>query len=327
MEQSLLRLSFILAGAYLIRSGITIWLRGEIYTHLELIILCFIFVLLGFFMLFIGTTTYRIRYVAYLIPTSILGSLSTEFYISTLELQSIKGILPFLFHLAIYLVLYVSAPSALRPISVLPLLLFSSWGISVAIMSGNQWQIGAFFLLLSALYWKKGFLRAFCYGIACSVNYFPIILGPFLLVRIWKEASPLSFKLRGRRIGEFLLIAGFSLLICSFFFLLEPSGSLFDSVQFSFDMWFLRWPQSLIFIWVQIQERFTGLALLFLPLLVIIYALHFKNLKHSLWIYPGMLLWLFSEKEENVVAYWLPMLMLSLYTLYSEHVKNKEGTV
>lgn len=324
MEKGIIHLSFIMTGAYLVRIGINIWIRGKIYTHIESISLCFIFVLLGFFMFFIGTSKYQIDHFKHFIPVSILGGLSAQFYVSTLEIQDIGGITPFVFHLGVYVVIYLSAPSVLKPICLLPLLL-TPYLIQDTAFGGQGMRWG-FFLLLSAVFWEKEKIRAFSYGLACSIKPFPCVLMPFFLIRIWKEASHFPLPSRVRKIGTFLLIAGVTFLICDLIFLVGSPKDLLDVVLDPINSLFVIVQHGVLFLWVQLKRFYTLASFIVFMILASIYFLNFDKVKHSLWIYPGIILWFAYQGEGNYFFYWVPMLIISLYSLYAEYAERKEGT-
>jgi hypothetical protein len=311
-----------MTGAYLVRVGIGIWIQGKIYTHIESIFLCFLFILLGFFMFFFGTSTYQIASVKHIIPVSIFAGLVTQFYVSALEIQAIGRSIPFIFYLGIGIVLYVSAPPVFKPISLFPFLLTPH--LMRDAVSGGQGTIWTFFLLLSALFWEKEEFRAFCYGVACSRSPVPCVLLPFLLIRIWKEARHFPFNVKVRKIAVFVLIAAITFLVCVLIFLMGDPKDLRSIIFDPMPSLLIMWQHGSMVLGIQLKRYYTYSSLVTLMTLGILYVVNFDWIKHSLWMYPVLVLWFSYKGPGNDFFYWIPMLMASLYSLYAEYIRQQE---
>lgn len=237
-------------------------------------------------------------------------------------------IVTLLFHVGVFILLYLSAPSGLKPIALFPLLADSRLiDYTASGVTGMMW---VFFLLLTALLWKRETLRAVFYSLACLIKPTPWVLAPFLLIRIWQEAGHASLRSRMRKIGIFTLISGSVFLLFNLIFIIHDPKSWFGAVLAPMiaPMVMLGYGLSSLTqagIWIQPKSFYTLCSFLALIILVIVYFLNFDRVKHTLWFYPGIILWFSYRSLGNYFVYWTPMLMISLYSLYAEYVEDKLG--
>src|SRR5262249_53596941 len=92
----------------------------------------------------------------------------------------------FIFHLASVLLVFSLVPSRWKALSLAPF----SFGIPLAI--GYSWtdSVWAFFLLMTAVLWRRDRrLSLLSFGLAAATKQIALVVAPFLLVRMWKDAG------------------------------------------------------------------------------------------------------------------------------------------
>lgn len=398
MRKICIHLGFIITGIYLLETGVNGWSRGKVLLHYEVKSLCIAIFLFGCVLIILGTSTYPIQRLKYMILLGFLIGTVTQYYIiATIENPSyttdsiafshyaarltIEGKNPYkysmlpalsefnvpstfvtshldgsieervnypvlnffiyipfilcnvqdmrivtlLFHIGVYLLLYRTAPSPLQPLVAFPLLIDASLIYYTA--SGATGMTWAFFMVLTAILWKRERLRAVTYSAACLIKPTPWALAPFLLIRIWKEAEQLSFKGKLGKIVTFSLIFGGVFFLCNFIFIWDDPQSWFAGVFAPLHAPMLMAGQGLSTLtqtgfWVQPKSFYSLCSFSILFVLLIAYACNFDRMKHTVWCYPGIILWCSYRSLGHYFVYWTPMLMISVYSLYTEHVKH-----
>lgn len=78
-KSTIVRLGLIFTGALLLYVGYASWLRGQIYVHFEVAVLCFISYLIGFSLIFLSLINYekliKLKHIEYLILASLIFAL------------------------------------------------------------------------------------------------------------------------------------------------------------------------------------------------------------------------------------------------------------
>jgi hypothetical protein len=242
-----------------------------------------------------------------LIPFQLLGLPSNYTYV--------------VFYLLSLVVVFRSAPPAIRPLVLLPF--FIDPNPSHLAFIGLNDSVWSFMLVMTVATWRHNRQRAVWYGLACAVKQHPLLIAPFLVIRIWHETSG-SLAEKARSI---LLFAG-------------VSGGIFTLVNLPFIVAdFEAWLNSiLVFTETQIiissgLSRLTQLGVVMMPrsiyslFMLAAYALglflywrHFSRWREALWLVPGIVLYFNYRALDHYWVYLtLPLILSVIRTEQPSH--------
>ena len=134
-------------------------------------------------------------------------------------------LIPILAQIALVILIFLIAPSGVRPIVLLPLVVWFSFS-NLAVVGANDivWSASIAAMIVS---WRYPNLGAISYGLAIAYKQVPWFLLPFLLVRIWCEPDPgtkVAQRLAG--VAQFTLMSGLTFLLVNLPFLASGSEGL-----------------------------------------------------------------------------------------------------
>lgn len=234
------------------------------------------------------------------------------------------------FEAVAFILIWFRAPAVLRPLALLPLTIdpdlfiqFTGGGVMDYI-----W-VTPMVACAIALYSGRLGWSALFYGLAAGIKQQPWLLAPFLAVYVWQTQKD------GRRLSSVVEYAGIA-------------AAAFLALNLPFMLWdFSGWIRGVL---LPIHERLvpfgSGVSLLTtagiadLPksfytaatlgvaaVLVIAYMLHFRNLKHSLWLAPAVIMWFGYRSMQNYFVYWAPVVLIALFVWWEEmeHVDADEA--
>ncbi len=225
--------------------------------------------------------------------------------VAPLQALGLPGVftLSILAHVAVLILIFVAAPRRWQPVILLPAVVgFDFVNLTLIGSLDIVWTLA---LVGVVAVWRRPTLRAILYGLAISFKQSPALLAPFLFIRLWKEDE------QGRppvSILRFLLISSATfLLVNSPFLLWDPIAWLTGYTQPVRDSLVILSSGSLSTLTQGGILYLPKLFFLFVPLfvlglLVILYWRHFNQLRHALWIFPGIVMW-FSYR--SLFSYWL----------------------
>lgn len=205
--------------------------------------------------------------------------------------------LSFLFYLVALYLIFVNAPPRLRPVTLLPLLLWKPFLLlNLDEISGMMW--GAL-LAGVALLRPRSRWQAVLFGLACAVSRQVWLAAPFLLVQIWRETRD------ARRLAHFALVGFgiFVLLNAPFIlwnfgawragvFALEPhlsSHSLAALTQYNL---------------LLLPAQFYATLQAFAFALMLAFCWR-RNVGPLIWLFPPILLWFSPRGQTSDWVYWL----------------------
>ncbi|MFH1183742.1 MAG: glycosyltransferase 87 family protein [Chloroflexota bacterium] len=214
-------------------------------------------------------------------------------------------------HLGVLVLTFLATPRRWQPVILLPAVAgFDFVNLTLIGTLDIVWILG---LVAMVAAWRRPTLRAILYGLAVSLKQSPALLAPFLLIRLWNEDD------RGQPpagLARFLFITGATFLLFNGPFLLWNPVAWFNGYTDP-----IR--NSLVILSQGGLSTITQGGILYLPklyflfvtlsafgLLIFMYWRHYAQLRHALWIFPGIFMW-FSYR--TLVSYWLfwcfPMLL------------------
>jgi len=234
------------------------------------------------------------------------------------------------FEVVAFILIWVRAPAVLRPLALLPLtidpdlfLQFTGGGVMDYI-----W-VTPMVACAIALYSGRLGWSALLFGLAASMKQQPWLLAPFLAVYLWQTQR------EDRRLSSLAEYSG-------------VAAAAFLALNLPFMLWdFSGWLRGVM---LPIREGLvpigSGISLLTtagivdLPksfysaatfgvwsVLLIAYMLHFRNLKHGLWLAPAIVMWFGYRGMQNYFVYWAPVLLVALFVWWEETEHAEAGEV
>jgi len=221
--------------------------------------------------------------------------------------------------LATLLILWLKAPASIRPLALLPIAMdpdqsvrFTSGGVTDFL-----WVlplVGTAFFLRDRRY----LLAALLFGTAAAVKQQPWLLAPFLAIWVWHDHQGLPAVQRARMVATFAVASLIGFLILNLpFAVWDPRGWLqgvllpFEEDLIPFGSGFSMLTQVGV---VQLPRSFYTLATLGVwGILIVAYAVHFRSLKHTIWLLPGVVLWFSYRSLQSYFIYWTPLLIIALF--------------
>jgi hypothetical protein len=217
--------------------------------------------------------------------------------------------------------LFLRAPGSLRAVVLLPLWVSAEYlGFALNFVTDSVW---ALLLLCSIFAWRHRGWRAVFYGLACSYKQVPWLLAPFILIRLLIDDEDPDPRPPLVRALAFFGIAG------ALFATLNGPFMLAD-----FPAWaaavFQPLTGHLVYLGaglasvtqlglVELPKPFYATAsLLVMATLALLYAAHFRSWRHTLWLFPGLVLWFSYRSLQSYFAYWVPLLMAVVVTEAAE---------
>jgi len=234
-------------------------------------------------------------------------------------------ILSVLAHVAMLVLMFVAAPRKWQPIILLPALAGFNFAFFTAI--GNLDILWALALLAMVAAWRRPALRAIFYGLALSLKQTPLLLAPFLLIRICYSDK---YRRSLANVACFIMISAAVFLVFNGPFILWNATGWFKGYT-------LPAREALVIISHGGLSTLTQSGILYLPrtyftlaalsaftLLLFIYWRHHDQLSETFWIMPGIVMW-FSFRA--LVSYWLywalPMTLVTVQRQPSLEPINK----
>jgi len=227
------------------------------------------------------------------------------------------------FHLLTLMLVFIAAPTALRPLALLPLFIkpfpfFSPNGIQ-----DIAWSAA---LVGMILLWRRPMWRAVLFGLACAFRQQPWFVAPFLLIHLWHESGrsknqvSRSRKARNLVFGRIVQFAAISLGV---FLALNLPFMLWDFRAWALGVFEPLYAQFNVYsqgiaILSQLglvllpREFFTLLQASALGLMLFIHWRHPQRIGQAFWIFPGLFFWFYYRGLINYWLYWLPPLLVAL---------------
>lgn len=226
----------------------------------------------------------------------------------------------FLFEVATLALLWAHAPSVLRPLVLLPMMVNPDLLLNYTSGAVTDWLwVLPVVATVFALGRQRPLLAALCFGLAAAIKQQPWFLTPFLLVWVWQTArlrvagTPARWRERLRAAGTFAVTAAGVFLFWNLPFLFAD-----------FRGWVAGTFQPLL---AEMIPLGAGLSVLTqfgiaqLPreayllatfavwiMLTILYARFFSSLQHAAWALAAVPLWFSTRSLHNYFVFWIPVL-------------------
>ncbi len=240
----------------------------------------------------------------------------------TLMLWALDGLglgqpraLSFVFQTLLLCLMFVGSPPELRPIVLLPLLLFR--GFIFLGLNGTQDVGWSTMLVAMILMWRRPTLRAILFGLACAFRQQPWFIAPFLLIHLWN--GPSETKDKRKAVMQFALISGGVFLIINAPFIVwnfpawasgtfeplyAPFNVISEGIAVVSQYGLLPLP----------RQFYTILQASSLLLMLVAYWRHPLAFGQAFWIFPGIFFWLHYRGLPNYWVYWIPPLIMAIVT-------------
>ncbi len=228
------------------------------------------------------------------------------------------------FEIAVLAALWLRASAALRPLIVIPLavdpdlfLQFTGGGVVDFV-----WVLPVLASAI-ALYGRRYGWAALLYGLAAGTKQQPWLLAPFLVIWIWHMHGKLPLRARGRAVAEFGAIAAAGFLVLNVPFMVWDFGGWYRGVMLPFNAQLVPFGSGISLLTqtgaAELSKDFYSAATFGVwGVLLLAYALHFRTLKHAVWLAPAIIMWFGYRSLQNYFIYWTPMMLVALMAWWEE---------
>lgn len=227
------------------------------------------------------------------------------------------------FQITAFALLWWRAPSVIRPLAAIPLiidqdlfLLFTGGGVQDFI-----W-VTPMIACAIALYSRRLGWAALLYGLAAGIKQQPWLLAPFLLIWVWQTTNG-SWEKRGLSVAQFGALATGGFLILNLPFMIWNFSDWLRGVLLPLRETMVPFGSGISLLTqagiVSLPKSFyTAATLGVSAVLMIAYMLHFKLLRHALWLAPAIIMWFGYRGLQNYFVYWIPVLLVALFVWWEE---------
>ncbi len=231
--------------------------------------------------------------------------------------------LPAMSILGIVVLLWLAAPPILRPLAALPLLA-SPESVFIHPFSGVTDATWLLPLTCSAiaLYAGRYNLAAAAFGYAAATKQQPWLLAPFLLIWLWQESRELQPSERLRLLARFAGISTAVFVLVNLPFMIWQFPDWLSSVLYPFTANLPVMGSGLSMLDQGVlsisKDAFTGISLIVFATLLVVYFRFYANLKHAMWIMPGIVFWFAHRSLTSYFVYWVPLLLVGVFAIWRE---------
>ncbi len=233
-------------------------------------------------------------------------------------------------HLLIFVLLWWAAPRVLKPLAFVPLLADPYLAVDFT-ANGSTDALWVLPVLASAFALQRGRLdlAAVLFGLAAGTKQQPWVLAPFLAVLIWHHAADAPARQRAMSVVRFglLSLAGFLVLNAPFMAwgmhdwlrgVLVPYRE--DLIPQGAGLSMLTQTGA-----VDLSKNFYSVATFGVwGLLVLAYAVYFKQLRHLIWVFPAIILWFNYRSLQNYFVFWIPLALPAVYAWWDAHMETEQ---
>ena len=232
------------------------------------------------------------------------------------------------FEIAVLVLLWFRAPRALRPLIVLPfaadpnlMIRFTGGGVMDFV-----WVLpvlaSVIFLYANRLGWA-----ALLFGLAAGTKQQPWLLAPFLLIWVWYAHHDGTRVDRVRAMAEFSCISGAGFMALNLPFILWDLDGWMRGVLLPFREQLVPFGSGISLLTTTgiadlPKDFYTASTFGVWGLLLLAYALHFRTLKHAVWLAPAVIMWFGYRSLQNYFIFWAPMLFIALFAWWEEQLES-----
>ncbi len=202
-------------------------------------------------------------------------------------------------------VVFVNAPKPIQPLVLIPFVVGTDFNEIVSI--GTMDIVWCLLLVWMIVRWDQPLWRAFLFGLAIAFKQNAWLIAPFLLIRLWRDAED-STTSPWVRLALFGAISGGVFAAFNIPFIMWNPRAWFDGVAVNVGSPLVIFSQGGLASLNQLgfaalpKNYYLLVMLVVLGLLLLAYWRHYASLRHTLWLIPGILLWM---TYRNINAYWL----------------------
>ncbi len=235
------------------------------------------------------------------------------------------------FEIAVLALLWWRSPSALRPLIVLPLALdpdlflqFTGGGVMDFI-----WVLPVMGTAI-ALYGRRLGWAALLFGIAAGTKQQPWLLAPFLMIWVWETHDQEPWRDRAAAALRFAAIAAVGFFALNLPFMAWDFGAWYRGVMLPFNAQLVPFGSGISLLTqtgvVDLPKSFYSLATFGVSgVLLLAYWLHFRTLRHLIWLAPAVIMWFGYRSLQNYFIYWTPVLLIGLIAWWEEEQRDGAG--
>jgi uncharacterized membrane protein len=210
--------------------------------------------------------------------------------------------------------IYARTPRFLRGVVMIPFAMLPVYlDYTLGWVSDVVWVL---ILLVMLCAWRRPVWRGVLFGLACAYKQTPWLLAPFILARLALDSEDADRRSPARRATAF---AGWALLGFAApnlpFILMDLPGWLAGVLEpvrapliiFGTGLSAL----SMQNVAALPRAFYSATSLIVLVGLLAVYVLFYPRLKHTLWLFPGIVLWFSYRSLSSYFVYWVPLLLMA----------------
>ncbi len=220
-----------------------------------------------------------------------------------------------LFQLATLLLIHRRTPAALRPWTLLPLVIdHTTIDFAAASVTDFVWVLP---MAACVVAWRRWAWSACCLGLACAVKQPPWLALPFVLVRVFLEEHGRSPTRRAWSAARFAAVTAAAFLVPNAAFLWADPRAFSDAVFANFRLPMVTFGEGLSLLSQHGvaslgRAEYAALMLATLMLLLAILVLWHPRTRGLPWVAPVVLLWFSHRGFHSYWVAWLPIVVLGI---------------
>lgn len=235
------------------------------------------------------------------------------------------------FQVVAFALLWFRAPPVLRPLAALPLIIDPDLFVQFT-GGGVMDYIWVTPMLASAiaLYRRRLGWAALFYGLAAGIKQQPWLLAPFLLIWIWQTATDEPWERRATEVVTFAAISAVGFLSLNLPFMLWSFPDWVRGTMLPLHETLIPFGSGISLLTqadvVDLPKSFYSAATFGVWfVLALAYWLHFRTLRHALWLAPALVMWFGYRGMQNYFVFWIPMLLVGLIVWWEEMQSEDSG--
>ena len=224
-------------------------------------------------------------------------------------------------YVAVLILLFWRAPVSIRGVILLPLLVNVEYlDFAIGWITDTVWML---FLVAMALSWRRPTWRAVLFGLACAYKQQPWLLAFFIFARLLLDKDDIDQRPGLQRSIYFFGVAGAVFLLINGPFMLADFeawlGGVFEPMANAL-IYFGSGLSTLTQLGILSlpKEFYSWVAMTAMLVLLLLYVLNFRQLKHTLWFYPGVVLWFSYRSLQSYYIFWVPLLIVAIIEIVRE---------
>lgn len=224
-------------------------------------------------------------------------------------------------YVGVLILLFLKAPVYIRGVILLPLVVNVEYlDFAIGGITDTVWML---FLVAMALSWRRPTWRAVLFGLACAYKQQPWLLAVFIFARLLLDKDDIDQRPGLQRSIYFFGVAGAVFMLINAPFMLADFEAWLGGVLEPMANALIYFGSGLSTL-TQLgiislpKEFYSWVAMTAMLVLLLLYVMNFRQLKHTLWFYPGVILWFSYRSLQSYYIFWVPLLIVAAIEIVRE---------